>query len=77
MELKSAWQIVDDANPPADYIVAKVTVPTLSLANNQVVADEKKPRMVTAALLALHVVYPCPATPSSSGRRSSTSMPRG
>jgi hypothetical protein len=63
VELKSAWQIVDDANPPADYIVAKVTVPTLSLANNQVITDDKKPRMVTAALLALHVVYTLPGHP--------------
>ena len=63
VELKSAWQIVDDANPPADYIIAKATVPTLSLVNNQVVTDEKKPRMVTVALLALHVVYTLPGHP--------------
>jgi hypothetical protein len=63
VELKSAWQIVDDKAPPANYIVAKVTVPTLSLVNNQVVADETKPRMVTVALLALHVVFTLPGHP--------------
>jgi hypothetical protein len=63
VELKSAWQIVDDSAPPSNYIVAKVTVPTLSLVNNQVVADDKKPRMVTAALLALHVVFTLPGHP--------------
>jgi hypothetical protein len=63
VELKSAWQIVDDANPPADYIVAKATVPSLALVNNQVITDDKKPRTVTVALLALHVVYTLPGHP--------------
>jgi hypothetical protein len=63
VELKSAWQIVDDSAPPADYIVARATVPTLSLVNSQVVTDDSKPRMVTVALLALHVVYTLPGHP--------------
>jgi hypothetical protein len=63
VELKSAWQIVDDNAPPANYITAKVRVPSLSVVNNQVVEDDTKPRTVTVALLALHVVFTLPGHP--------------
>jgi hypothetical protein len=55
MELKSAWQIVDDANPPKNYIIAKASVPMLKVQNGLVVPQQ--PRTVTVALLALHVVF--------------------
>ena len=58
VELKSAWQIVDDANPPKNYIIArKASVPTLRVQNHKIIADISKPRTVTVALLALHVVF--------------------
>jgi hypothetical protein len=57
VELKSAWQIVDDANPPKNYITAKATVPVLKLQNGQIVPQKDNPRTVTVALLALHVVF--------------------
>jgi hypothetical protein len=57
VELKSAWQIVDDANPPKTYIIAKATVPALKIQDHKLVADRSKSRNVTVALLALHVVF--------------------
>jgi hypothetical protein len=63
VELKSAWQIVDGANPPQDFITAQVQVPTLSMRNSQMVEDMSNPRTVTVALLALHVVFTLPGHP--------------
>ena len=57
VELKSAWQIVADANPPKNYITAKALVPILTVANGQVVPSKDKTRTVTVALLSLHVVF--------------------
>jgi hypothetical protein len=57
VELKSAWQIVDDAKPRANYITAKATVPILKIQNHRITADPAKARTVTVALLALHVVF--------------------
>jgi hypothetical protein len=55
--MKSAWQIVDDANPPGDYITARAVVPILSVENGQVFVSKDKTRTVTVALLSLHVVF--------------------
>jgi hypothetical protein len=57
VELKSAWQVVDDANPPANYIVTKATVPFLKLQGGRLVPQPGDPRTVTVALIALHVVF--------------------
>jgi hypothetical protein len=57
VELKSAWQLVDDNNPPADFITAKAVVPVLSVQNGQLVVSKDRTRTVTVALLSLHVVF--------------------
>lgn len=57
LELKSSWQIVDDANPPADYITTKALVPTIGLdKDGNLIADPNTTREVTVALLGIHVV---------------------
>jgi len=56
VELKSAWQVVDDQNPPKNYITTKATVPKLKLQNGLVVVDTDT-ATVTVALLSLHVVF--------------------
>jgi hypothetical protein len=56
IELKSAWQIVDDANPPANYFTTKASVPNLKIHNGVLVVDNSS-RKVTVALVALHVVF--------------------
>jgi hypothetical protein len=63
VELKEAWQVVPDANPPTNYIVSQVQVPTLHLVGGQVVEDRATLRTVTVALLAIHVVYTIPGHP--------------
>lgn len=55
VELKSAWQIVED--PPPDYITAQAIVPMLRIRNHVLIADNNQTRTVTVALLALHVVF--------------------
>jgi hypothetical protein len=67
-EFKSAWQIVDEANPPADladYVTIKTTVPTLSQDpdTHAILEDKNAPLPVTARLLAIHVVYTYPGHP--------------
>ena len=65
VELKEAWQIVDDNAPPTNYIVTRAKVATLSLdpVTHQIVEDRTKLRDVTVALLAIHVVYTLPGHP--------------
>jgi len=68
VETKEAWMIVPDNAPPADYIVARVRVPTLRAVqdvfnNTQVVEDRTVLRDATAALLAMHIVLTLPGHP--------------
>jgi hypothetical protein len=63
VELKSAWQIVDDGAAPADFITARVQVPTLRMKDGQMAQDMTNMREVTVALLALHVVFTLPGHP--------------
>jgi hypothetical protein len=67
-EFKSAWQVVDPKNPPADlgdYVVIDTTVPTLSQdPNTHLISEDKdNPRPVTVRLLAIHVVFTLPGHP--------------
>lgn len=64
IELKSAWQIVDESNPPAGYFVVKAGVPVLTTRTDavtnetSVVVDTTKPPLTrSVALIALHVVF--------------------
>jgi hypothetical protein len=59
VELKSAWQIVDTAAPPSNYIIATATVPSLKVQGKMIIVDtdHSHDRTVTVALLALHVVF--------------------
>jgi hypothetical protein len=63
VELKSAWQIVEDGTPTDDFITATATVATLRTLNNQIVEDRNTPRTVTVRLLALHVAFTLPGHP--------------
>jgi hypothetical protein len=64
VEMKSAWQEVDGADPTlGDYVSTKAWVPTLSQQNGQIVEDKDHPREITARLLALHVVFTLPGHP--------------
>jgi hypothetical protein len=66
VELKSAWQEVDEAHPPDDldsYITTRAWVPTLSQVGKQIVEDKDKPRDILVRLLALHVVFTLPGHP--------------
>jgi hypothetical protein len=68
VELKEAWQVVDDASPPANFFTTKAQVPTLhaakdALGNTQIVEDHEHLRTVTVALLAIHVVHALPGHP--------------
>jgi hypothetical protein len=64
VELKTAWMIVDDANPPANFITTKAKVSTLKVgASNTIVEDRTALRDVTVALIAMHVVYTLPGHP--------------
>lgn len=65
VELKSAWQIVENDEPSDDYIVIETTVPTLRLdgPSRQLIEDRNNPREVTVRLLALHVVFTLPGHP--------------
>jgi hypothetical protein len=56
IELKSAWQIVDEKHPPANYFTTKAMVPKLEVQNGTLVTS-KSSRQVTVALIALHVVF--------------------
>jgi hypothetical protein len=63
VELKSAWQIVDDSTATDDFITATATVATLKAQNNQIVEDRNTPRTVKVRLLALHVAFTLPGHP--------------
>jgi hypothetical protein len=63
VELKSAWQIVEDGTTADDFITATVTVSTLKAVNGQIVEDRNTPRTVKVRLLALHVVFTLPGHP--------------
>jgi hypothetical protein len=56
IELKSAWQIVDENHPPANYFTTKAMVPKIEIQNGQLVVS-KTSRPLTVALIALHVVF--------------------
>jgi hypothetical protein len=63
VETKDAWQIIPDANPPqaASFITTQAMVPTLSVDPVLgVVADDTNLRMVTVALVAIHIVHTIP-----------------
>jgi hypothetical protein len=56
LELKSAWKIVEGA-PPKNYITTRAVVPVFkTAANGEIVKDGDRTRLVTVALLGLHVV---------------------
>lgn len=66
VETKDAWQIVPDDSPPqaASFITTRAMVPTLSVDPVLgVVADDTKLRMVTVALIAIHIVHTIPGHP--------------
>jgi hypothetical protein len=58
VEMKAAWQIVDEANPPKDRIVTKAAVPRLFVdVLGFLQVDTKAPKYsATVALIGLHVV---------------------
>ena len=56
LELKSAWKIIEGP-PPKNYITANAVLPVFkTTADGDVVRDGDKTRLVTVALLGLHVV---------------------
>jgi hypothetical protein len=64
VEMKSAWQEVDGADPTLGaYVSTQAWVPTLSQVAGAIVEDKNHPRLITARLLALHVVYSLPGHP--------------
>jgi hypothetical protein len=64
VELKTAWMIVDDANPPANFITTKAKVSTLKVGPaSTIIEDRANLRDVTVALIAMHVVYTLPGHP--------------
>jgi hypothetical protein len=67
VELKSAWQDIEDAPAGAydDYITTTAWVPHLSQdpTTFAILEDKNKPRLIKVALLALHVVFSLPGHP--------------
>jgi hypothetical protein len=66
VETKEAWQIIPDVNPPqaATFITTKAMVPTLSVDPVLgVVEHDDQLRMVTVALIAIHIVHTIPGHP--------------
>jgi len=65
VELKTAWMIVDDASPPANFFTIRAKVSTLRLnaATSTIQEDRTVLRDVTVALIAMHVVYTLPGHP--------------
>ena len=64
IELKSAWQIVDESHPPEGYFVVKASLPVLKIHTDttthqtSLIVDPTKPAQVRlVALLAIHVVF--------------------
>jgi len=67
-EFKTAWQEVDDANPPDDldtYITTRAWVPhiTQNATTLAIVEDRDHPREITVRLLAIHAVFTLPGHP--------------
>ena len=57
-EFKAGWQIVDDKNPPAGFILVRhAKVPRLRKVGDDLVIDTDHPRDVTLALIAFHVAF--------------------
>lgn len=64
VELKSAWQEVDDDDPSLPtYITTQALVSTLRQENGQILENHTAPRMVTVRMLALHVAFTLPGHP--------------
>lgn len=66
VETKDAWQIISDTNPPeaTSFVTTQAMVPTLSVDPLLgVVADDTKLRLVTVALIAIHIVHTIPGHP--------------
>jgi hypothetical protein len=66
VETKEAWQIIPDTNPPqaATFITTRAMVPTLSVDPVLgVVEHDDQLRMVTVALIAIHIVHTIPDHP--------------
>jgi len=67
-EFKTAWQEVDDANPPDDldtYVTTRAWVPhiTQNPTTQAIVEDRDHPREITVRLLAIHAVFTLPGHP--------------
>lgn len=64
VELKSAWQAVDDDDPGlSSYITTRALVSELRQEQGQILEDHLHPREMTLRLLALHVVFSLPGHP--------------
>ena len=66
VETKEAWQIISDVDAPeaANFITTKAMVPTLSVDPAfGVLAHNDQLRMVTVALVAIHIVHTIPGHP--------------
>jgi hypothetical protein len=62
IEIKSAWQIVSDAKPPAGCFTARAGVPTLKVQTDdhgkaRLVDSGKPPTTRTVALIGIHIVF--------------------
>jgi hypothetical protein len=64
IELKSAWQIVDETQPPEGYFIVKASLPVLQIRTDPtthetslVVDPAKLPQVRSVALMAIHVVF--------------------
>jgi hypothetical protein len=67
-EFKTAWQEVDEANPPDDidtYITTRAWVPTLTQdpASRLISENRDNPRDILVRLLAIHAVFTLPGHP--------------
>jgi hypothetical protein len=64
VELKSAWQEVDDDDPSLPtYITTQALVSTLRQENGRILENHTAPRMITVRMLALHVAFTLPGHP--------------
>jgi hypothetical protein len=57
IEMKSAWQVVDSASPPAGFLLTDASVPRLKQVGSDIVGDASDPQPVKLALLGFHVVF--------------------
>jgi hypothetical protein len=64
VELKSAWQEVDDDDPSlSTFISTRALVSRLRKEDGEILEDHTHPREVTVRLLALHVAFALPGHP--------------